>query len=292
MPASNDGGFPTDGSLVASVPPTTPGAWWFHSFREEIRNAIIALGASPEFTQTDQLALALLAALANTEGSIRDDLATVALTGDYAELKNTPVAVPPGSMLAFAGSAIPGDFLLANGAAVSRTSYAGLFAVIGVTYGAGDGATTFNLPDSRGVLLRGLDNGRGLDAGRILGSYQADAYASRGHGINDPGHAHNVADPGHGHGVNDPGHQHNIVLGNIAGGNSGPGGAAAQYGNANGNNNWGPGAAPAASGIGIGIDGSGTGIGIYGSGTGISIQAAGGTETRGKNVSVNYIIKY
>lgn len=64
-------------------------------------------------------------------------------------------------------------WLTANGAAVSRTTYAALFAAIGTTYGSGDGSTTFNLPDLRGEFLRGLDDGRGVDSGRALGSAQA-----------------------------------------------------------------------------------------------------------------------
>lgn len=71
-----------------------------------------------------------------------------------------------------ARSTPPAGWLKANGAAVSRTTYAALFSVIGTTYGAGDGASTFNLPDLRGIFMRGLDDGRGIDPGRALGSYQ------------------------------------------------------------------------------------------------------------------------
>ena len=70
---------------------------------------------------------------------------------------------------------VPEGFLLCNGAAISRTSYADLFGVIGTIFGIGNGSTTFNLPDYRGVFLRGLDNGRGLDSGRALNAYQGDA---------------------------------------------------------------------------------------------------------------------
>ena len=69
----------------------------------------------------------------------------------------------------------PAGWLKANGAAVSRTTYAALFAIIGTTYGAGDGATTFNLPDLRGEFVRGLDDGRGVDPGRVIGASQLDA---------------------------------------------------------------------------------------------------------------------
>ena len=63
--------------------------------------------------------------------------------------------VPAGTVLPFGGSSAPDGFLLCNGAAVSRTTYAALFAVIGESFGVGDGSTTFNLPDLRGMFLRG-----------------------------------------------------------------------------------------------------------------------------------------
>jgi phage-related tail fiber protein len=68
----------------------------------------------------------------------------------------------------------PAGFLKANGAAVSRSTYADLFAAIGTTYGAGDGSTTFNLPDLRGEFLRGWDDGRAVDTGRAFGTAQLD----------------------------------------------------------------------------------------------------------------------
>ncbi|HEY6093823.1 MAG TPA: phage tail protein [Gallionellaceae bacterium] len=81
--------------------------------------------------------------------------------------------VKPGTTVYFNATTAPAGYLKENGAAVSRTAYAALFAVIGTTYGAGDGVNTFNLPDSRGEFHRGLDDGRGVDAGRTLGSAQA-----------------------------------------------------------------------------------------------------------------------
>ncbi|OLY76454.1 phage tail protein [Pseudomonas sp. ATCC PTA-122608] len=80
--------------------------------------------------------------------------------------------LPPGTTIAFAGPSVPVGFLKENGSAVSRTAYANLFAAIGTTYGAGDGSTTFNLPDSRGEFIRGADDGRGIDPGRAVGSWQ------------------------------------------------------------------------------------------------------------------------
>ena len=62
-------------------------------------------------------------------------------------------AVPPGTMIHFAGKTLPSGWLICNGAAVSRTTYADLYKAIGTTYGAGDGSTTFNLPNANGRFL-------------------------------------------------------------------------------------------------------------------------------------------
>lgn len=91
--------------------------------------------------------------------------------------------VPSGTVLYFAGRTAPAGWLKANGAAISRTAYAALFAAIGTTYGAGDGRSTFNLPDLRGEFLRGWDDGRGVDPGRGFGFGQADAMRQHYHGI-------------------------------------------------------------------------------------------------------------
>lgn len=76
-----------------------------------------------------------------------------------------------GDIIAFYGSTAPEGTLVCNGAAISRTTYSELFGVIGTTAGAGDGSTTFNLPDLRGLFLRGL-NGTNAAA---LGVEQGDA---------------------------------------------------------------------------------------------------------------------
>jgi hypothetical protein len=91
--------------------------------------------------------------------------------------------VPVGAVFYFAAANAPNGYLKCNGVAVSRTTYAALYEVIGLTYGVGDGATTFNLPDLRGEFIRGFDNGRGIDSGRTFGSYQADAFQGHGHNL-------------------------------------------------------------------------------------------------------------
>lgn len=81
----------------------------------------------------------------------------------------------------FATSTAPVGWLVANGSAISRTTYADLFSAIGTLYGAGDGSTTFNLPDLRGEFMRGWDNGRGIDIGRAIGSTQNGQNQSHRH---------------------------------------------------------------------------------------------------------------
>lgn len=85
------------------------------------------------------------------------------------------LSLPAGSLIYYAGETVPAGYLEANGAWISRTTYAALFAALGIIYNAGDGSTTFGLPDLRGEFIRGWDNKRGIDAGRGIGSWQGDA---------------------------------------------------------------------------------------------------------------------
>lgn len=90
-------------------------------------------------------------------------------------------AVGVGNVSLFATATPPTGWLKANGAAINRTTYAALFAAIGTTFGAGDGSTTFNVPDLRGEFVRGWDDGRGLDTGRVFGSAQLDQFENHTH---------------------------------------------------------------------------------------------------------------
>ena len=71
------------------------------------------------------------------------------------KVKKIGSEVPAGTMQMFAGNTIPAGWLLCDGSAVSRTDYAKLFSAIGTTWGAGDGSTTFNLPNSIGRFAEG-----------------------------------------------------------------------------------------------------------------------------------------
>ncbi|RMG49546.1 MAG: tail fiber protein, partial [Gammaproteobacteria bacterium] len=147
-PATPSTGYPTAGDPVAGIPATRPGDYWYHMVTEEILAAISSAGLTPDHTNLAQL---------------RD--AIIALSSQN--------SAPVGSVIAWTSTTPPDNYLECNGAAISRTAYSDLFAVIGTIFGAGDGSTTFNLPDLRGEFIRGYDNGRGADVGRALGSAQS-----------------------------------------------------------------------------------------------------------------------
>lgn len=114
--------------------------------------------------------------------------------------------VPAGTVQYFAGPNAPAGYLICDGKTVSREAYAKLFAVIGTLYGAGDGATTFNLPDLRGEFIRGLDGGRGVDTGRLLGSLQSSQNQAHTHNAVTQASSHShtgaTSESSHSHSVN------------------------------------------------------------------------------------------
>lgn len=110
----------------------------------------------------------------------------------YSDVAHNAIFSPAGVVSPFAGPVenIPVEWLLCDGSEISRTEYANLYDAIGVCWGVGDGATTFNLPDLRGLFLRGVSGDSGNDAdaesrivlndnggntGNNVGSYQGDA---------------------------------------------------------------------------------------------------------------------
>lgn len=140
-------------------------------------------------TSIDGVNIAEGCAASNVNNALRSIMAAVRLvltdwglgllaTGNSTAARayiGAPDALPSGCVLHFAALTPPNGFLACDGAAISRTTYAALFAVVSTTYGTGDGSTTFNLPDLRGEFVRGLDSGRGIDAGRGIGTPQGDA---------------------------------------------------------------------------------------------------------------------
>lgn len=102
---------------------------------------------------------------------------------------------PTGCVIGFTTPTAPNGFLNCDGSAVSRTTYAALWAVMGITHGAGDGSTTFNVPDYQGYFLRGYDGAAlrdpdessrtamnvGGNTGNMVGTVQEDAFAAHTH---------------------------------------------------------------------------------------------------------------
>lgn len=112
------------------------------------------------------------------------------------------MSMPVGTIIDFAGTTPPPGYLLCNGQNVSRTTFSRLFAVIGTTYGAGNGTTTFGIPDLRGRATFGKDDMGGTAANRITAGISgisgstlgaaggSEAMQAHTHGVNDPGHGH------------------------------------------------------------------------------------------------------
>lgn len=95
------------------------------------------------------------------------DVALLYSDGTNVRFGDGAARVPPGTIADFGGSGVPTGWLLCDGSAINRTTYAALYTTIGTIYGSGDGFTTFNLPDCRGRLRGGRDDMGGSSAGRI-----------------------------------------------------------------------------------------------------------------------------
>lgn len=100
---------------------------------------------------------------------------------DARNLTDVPDSIPVGVISYTAASTPDAKHLECAGQLLSRTTYAALFARIGTKYGVGDGVNTFNLPDARGEFIRNLDSGRGVDSGRVYGTYQEDMFKAHSH---------------------------------------------------------------------------------------------------------------
>ena len=216
-------GYPTDGDPARGIPATLMGAAWFY-LMDRVRTSVIegsgrqleevptetefleALqswgwgkkGTLPgELLETAAIKTDLLADGSVTLAKMAKELiATTAQAADKSNAKTiiTPARMhevinsylmPAGTIVSYAGASIPSGWLLCNGANVSRTTYANLFRAIGTKWGAGDGSTTFALPDSDGRVLQGATDaskvGKYLEAGlpNITGTFAASYYIYR-----------------------------------------------------------------------------------------------------------------
>lgn len=129
-------------------------------------------------------------------------------------------AQPVGSLTAYAGTSAPTGWLMCNGSAVSRTTYSGLFSVLSTTYGAGDGSTTFNLPDLRGRMPMGAGTGAqngGSGSGAISGGTALTARTVGAFGGDERLQTHTHTQNPHGHSLG-PGQSFGTSFGPNAGG--------------------------------------------------------------------------
>lgn len=121
------------------------------------------------------------------------------------------IAPPTGSIVMWTTSSAPTGWVLTDGSAISRTTFAALFAVIGTTYGVGNGTTTFNVPNTQGIFIRGVGSQTigGISHTGVNATITGDTYQ---------GHFHSVSDPGHNHGAVTSGasndHTHNVTTNN------------------------------------------------------------------------------
>lgn len=184
-----------------------------------------------------------------------------ALFTEFANTSNN--GVPTGTILPFAGTAgsVPTGYLLCDGSSYSQTDYANLFSVINTTYGSSSGST-FNVPDLRGEFIRGLDNGRGVDDGRTLGSAQSGATALPTSPFNSEGTT-----------TLDGEHGHTIQTMEVASYAITPGGPIPV---------WSPGVGQIST----------EGVADHQHDVTSTVKTGGDSETRPRNVSVNFIIKY
>lgn len=168
-------GFPTDGNPSSGLVATLPGAAWFALVSAMRISVIKAAGLTPSSTPDPLQFLAALQSMSWMQNKkITYSMLVDALTATGEKAKGltdnncflTPLSLqsvidvicPPGMFGLFHATDVPEGWLLCNGATVSRTTYSRLFAKIGTKYGAGDGSTTFTLPNLDGRVLQGTTN--------------------------------------------------------------------------------------------------------------------------------------
>ena len=123
--------------------------------------------------------------------------------------QNTQAALPIGTVVMFAGATAPPNWMICAGQSLDRTTYAGLFAVIGGYYGAAD-STHFSLPNFFNKQAIGANGVTGLGAvgGAASVTLSAGYLPQHSHTIPDPQHYHTITDQAHGHTASQPAHTH------------------------------------------------------------------------------------
>lgn len=138
----------------------------FTSATDTTDNSTLTLSASGKLkVKDDGIGSTQLATDAVETINIKD----AQVTSDKLATSAITALTPAGLVLPYAGSSAPSGYLVCDGSAQSRTTYATLFGIIGTTYGTGDGSTTFNVPDLRGRVIAGQDDMGGSSANRLTG---------------------------------------------------------------------------------------------------------------------------
>lgn len=187
-------------------------------------------------TTTGAYTVSVLNGSSDTGGGVvvpQGIIVPIVLTAGQAYYDNYQ-SVPPGTILHYAGGTAPPGFTFTTGASLSTTTYSLLFNAIGYTYG-GSGSS-FNIPDTRGIVLAAADNMGGSAAGRLTGYVLGTSGGSQNVALSTgqlPAHNHAITDPGHTHGHSDPGHAHAPSIGGNFLTSTGPGGPLAGGGSFN-----------------------------------------------------------
>ncbi len=195
--------LPQDNDIVSQHPGNA------RTFRDVVESWFLALTGSNntgKFTvqgfdpsSTPSGTASVLKLWADSVGDFRKRFGTAAV--EY-------VGLHPGMMVLWPSSTVPQGYLVANGQAVSRATYAALFSVTGTTFGVGDGSTTFNLPNMVGRVPVGYDPGASVmgsvvtDTGTINAAVIGSKGGSSTHSLSIsemPSHSHSITDPGHAH---------------------------------------------------------------------------------------------
>lgn len=202
-----NGKFVDENTATGQVGSLIPSSWG-NAVTDELLNVIQAGGEQPAENDNDQLLAAIKAIVRDSipPEKIRTTLAEYGITDAYTKsvtytkaevealLKNMS-ALPVGAMVPFPKGTVPAGFLEVDGSVQSAATYPDLAAYLGTTFNQGnEGAGNFRLPESRGEFLRGWDHGRGVDAGRVIGSWQADMLKSHVHTVNDSSGGGSVVD--------------------------------------------------------------------------------------------------
>jgi hypothetical protein len=188
-PIDTQDGLFHDGDGISELGTILP-ASWLNQVQQELIAVLSEAEIIPEKANTTQVVNAIKLIISNNKAAFAGVADSAKKLQTARAINSVPFdgtqdinVTPAGAVQFFAMSTAPIGWLKANGAAVSRTRYANLFAAIGTRFGAGDGKTTFNLPDLRGEFLRGWDDGRGLDANRDLGTVQRYQVVNHTHGL-------------------------------------------------------------------------------------------------------------